>query len=475
MTITISGAGLTGPFLSLLLNQMGHEVDLYESRADSRQLNQGAGRSINLALSYRGMKALTSLQDADLLSEGVGMKGRFIHPKSGNGFSIPYGRHQSQQLWSYSRLRLHQRLIEKCEKESDITIHFQEKITSINPQQKSFSTSTKTDSSFPYDVLIGCDGSHSVTRSSLFRFFQEHVAADCVNKEIPLDYGYKEFTIPPLTNGQFALEKHALHIWPRQSFMLIALPNFDGSFTCTLFLPLKQLTSLTHPHEVEQFLLTEFPDTKQYCELWVEEFFSRPLGLLSSIQCYPWHYKDQILLLGDAAHGIVPFYGQGLNACLEDCMILRDLWKKNPDQLLQVFSHFQEKRKRETEAIRLMAIHNFIEMRDHTADPEFLLYKSLEQKLMSLFPQDFFSQYYLVTFTDVPYDYAQRVGDKQKSLIQTFIQEQRIKQGQQGRQDQQLSLEKIAMSDYELLLNHYLEWETHHLPSSFKENLKSFV
>lgn len=412
MTITIVGAGLTGPLMGLYLARKNYALDIFEHRPDMRKADISAGRSINLALSTRGLHALQEMGiSSNILEEAIPMKGRMIHPLAGPLKFQPYGRNESDYLMSIGRGALNKALLTAVESYPGVRLHFQEKAADVDFEKGQLfleHQATGQKRQVPFDLLLGTDGGASLIRSKMMTQLERD----------DLTHGYKELCIPPGKNGEFLMEREALHIWPRKSFMLIALPNPDGSFTCTLFLENTSFATLRSPEEILTFFRAEFPDVVPLMPTLVHDFLENPTGHLHTIKCFPWSYQDRALLLGDAAHAIVPFYGQGMNCCFEDCSVLnRILDQEPPSSWKKVFERFQEERKKNTDAIAEMAVANFVEMRDLTGNPQFLLRKQVEQFLMNTYPGLYQSQYFLVTFTRVPYSYAQQVGRYQEEFL----------------------------------------------------------
>jgi kynurenine 3-monooxygenase len=409
-TLTVVGAGLVGSLLSLYLARRGHTVEVLERRADMRRETVDAGRSINLAISTRGLHALRQVGlEEEALKHAIPMRGRVIHPVKGDLAFQPYGKDDSQHINSISRGWLNQFLMTQAEKTGRVSIRFRQRVTQADPAAGMLTVldeATGETREMRDAVVFGTDGSGSAVRQAM-----QSQPGFQANSET-LGHGYKELTIPAGAGGRFQMEKHALHIWPRGTYMLIALPNEDGSFTCTLFLPWEgpvSFASLQTPAALEAFFQEQFPDAKALIPGLVEEFFSRPTGHMVTVKCAPWQAGGRTLLLGDAAHAIVPFYGQGMNCGFEDCVVLDALLSKQADQAA-AFSEFERLRKTNADAIADMAVENFIEMRDSTADPRFLLEKGVEKVLLNAFPGEFVSRYTLVSFSRVPYRLAYGVG-----------------------------------------------------------------
>ncbi len=415
--ITLIGAGLNGPLLAILLVQRGFAVEIYERRPDMRRLRTSAGRSINLALSTRGIHAL---RQAGLWERMRGiiipMKGRMMHSIAGGLTFQPYGKNESEAINSISRAELNIALINAAE-EYGATIHFNQRCTGCDLKTGAIrlrNEETGEETTREAGVVISCDGSASAIRAEMlklnrFNFSQQY-----------LDYGYKELTIPAGPNGEHRLETHALHIWPRGNHMLIALPNIDGTFACILFLPFEgtdSFASLSTPADVVQFFQSYFPDAFSLMPQLANNYFANPTGTMVTIKCSPWHVEGRALLLGDAAHAIVPFFGQGLNCGFEDCTSLVELLNRPGADWPRVFKEFEHERKVNTDAIADMAIENFTEMRDRVADARFLFRKKVELALEAKYPQLFVPKYAMVTFHRIPYSVALARGVIQDRIL----------------------------------------------------------
>ncbi len=431
--VIIIGAGLAGSLLAIYLAKRGIECEIYEARGDMRRETMSAGRSINLALSNRGIAALKEVGlDEYMLAEAVPMFGRMIHAVDGTTKLLPYSGRKGEYINSVSRAGLNIALINEAEKYDGVTFHFNEKCADFNC--RTGETKFESGRSVKGDTLVATDGAGSAVRNAMlhggvprFDFSQKW-----------LEHGYKELHIPPrdfgfvisdfgLKTGEnpesrdlFQLEKNALHIWARRSFMMIALPNFDGSFTCTLFLAHtgeNSFEELTDEKSLMKFFEANFADAIPLMPTLKEDFFANPVGNLGTIKCFPWNSNGNALLLGDAAHAVVPFYGQGMNASFEDCRILNELIGQYDANWNAVFDEFTEVRKPNADAIAEMAEENFYEMRDAVADETFQKKRQLETLLEQTFP-DYFSKYSMVTFReDLPYAIAKAKGNAQDKLL----------------------------------------------------------
>lgn len=407
--VTVVGAGLVGSLLSLYLARRGFTVDVLERRPDMRRETVDAGRSINLAISPRGLHALRQVGlEAEALRHAIPMRGRMIHPPRGELAFQPYGKDDSQHINSLSRAWLNEFLMTQAEATGRVRIRFRQRVTGIDLDAGRLSVVDEATGETRQDetpVLFGTDGANSVVRQAMTQ------RPGFVGSSEQLSHGYKELTIPAGPGGTFRMEKHALHIWPRGAYMLIALPNEDGSFTCTLFLPFQgpvSFASLDSPERVRAFFEEQFPDALALIPDLVETFFRNPTGHMVTVKSTPWNV-GRAVLLGDAAHAIVPFFGQGMNCGFEDCGVLDACMQRHQDWE-GVFSEFASLRKTHADAIADMAVENFIEMRDSTASPRFLLEKGVEKVLLNAFPGEFVSRYTLVSFSRVPYRLAYEVG-----------------------------------------------------------------
>jgi kynurenine 3-monooxygenase len=415
--ITLIGAGLNGPLLAILLMQRGFAVEIYERRPDMRRVRMSAGRSINLALSTRGIHAL---QQAGLWERMrniiIPMKGRMMHSVAGALTFQPYGQNEAEVINSISRLELNIALIDAAE-EQGATIHFNRRCTGYDWKTGTIrlrDEETGKETTLEAEVVIGCDGSASSIRAEMLRMNRFNFSQQY------LDYGYKELTIPAGPQGEHLLETHALHIWPRGNHMLIALPNIDGTFACILFLPFEGADSfadLTTPAQVDQFFESRFPDAVPLMPQLAENYFANPTGAMVTIKCSPWHVEGKALLLGDAVHAIVPFFGQGLNCGFEDCSCLVELLDRDGADWPRMFAKFENERKVNTDAIADMAIENFTEMRDRVADSRFLFRKKVELALEQRYPQLFVPKYAMVTFHRIPYSVALARGAVQDRML----------------------------------------------------------
>jgi kynurenine 3-monooxygenase len=451
--IVIIGAGLAGSLLAIYLAKRGFQVNVFEARGDMRLETVDAGRSINLALSDRGIAALREVgMDEYMLNEAVPMHGRMIHSVSGETKLLPYSGRQGEYINSVSRAGLNIALMTEADKYPNVQFVFNEKC--IDFDCRSGEATFASGRTMRGDTVIATDGAGSPVRQAM-----ERQIAGFDSSSVFLEHGYKELHIPAGAAGSFAIEKNALHIWPRHKFMMIALPNFDGSFTCTLFLAHKSsppyevgvaaasadgvvlsdsaFDQLTTEATITEFFNREFPDAVPLMPTLSEDFFENPTGQLGTVKCWPWNVGGKALLLGDSAHALVPFYGQGMNCAFEDVRILDQLierhCKSEPGAIAtgftstidweSIYLEYGQLRKINTDAIADMAEENFYEMRDATADPVFQRKRELETKLEQTYP-DYFSKYSMVTFReDMPYSVAKEKGNAQDELLMSLCAE----------------------------------------------------
>ncbi|MEV4165012.1 FAD-dependent oxidoreductase [Nonomuraea dietziae] len=404
MEVTIVGAGLVGCLLACYLSRRGHEVTLYERRPDPRTAGAERGRSINLAISERGIDALRRLGLAEeVLAEALPMPGRMMHATDGALTFQPYSADGSHAINSISRAALNRKLLDAAEAHPNVTARFGHRLAGIGNGTLEFETDGGPVTEKGQQVVIGADGAYSAVRARLQAlqgtdFSQEY-----------LDYGYKELTIPPKL-GEFAFDPGALHIWPRGRSMMIALPNPDKSFTCTLFWPHEALASLDTPERVRAHFTQEYPDAAEVMPHLASDYARNPVGHLVTMRCDPWHGEvggTLIGLVGDAAHAIVPFYGQGANCGFQDCVELDRCLEETGDDFAGALELFQ-RRKADTDVIARLALDNFVEMRDKVGSRVFLTQKRIEHALERMLPGRYVSRYELVSFTTTPYAEVER-------------------------------------------------------------------
>jgi len=407
------GAGLAGPLLATYLAQRGYSVEIFERRPDMRKESISAGRSINLALSTRGNHALKEVGLYDKIKPNtIPMKGRMIHDLNGNTHLQPYGQKENEVIFSVSRAQLNMDLMTLAEETGKVTIRFNHQLLSADLEQNKllFQLSNSLEEiELPFNRVIGCDGSASILRKSIVE------KADIQYVKKPLGHGYKELTIPPLKSGKFRIEPNALHIWPRGNHMLIALPNNDCSFTCTLFFPMTGATSfetVKTEKDILDLFQSQFHDAIKLIPNLVEDFQKNSTGDLASVYCKPWHLGDKALLIGDAAHAVVPFFGQGMNASFQDCSTLAKLMGQNKNDWKTIFNTFSSVQVENGHAIADMAIENYLEMRDHVNDTEYKKRRNVELKLERMFPGQFIPRYSMVSFHQIPYAEVYQRGEK---------------------------------------------------------------
>ncbi len=406
---TLIGSGLAGGLLAGFLGRRGYEIDLFERRPDLRAGNTVGGRSINLALSTRGIHALEQLDLAkEVLRHAIPMRGRMIHDKSGTLHFSPYDRDPNKHINSIGRDILNTVVIEAAQRYPNVRVKFNHRCTDVDLETATahfVESGTNRITSLAGDAVIGVDGAFSAVRGSMQRLNRFEYSQSY------LDHGYKELTIPPAADGSWRMEKNALHIWPRRSFMMIALPNPDGSFTCTLFWQFegpRSFATTKEDEEVRGFFEEEFPDALPLMPDLLTDFRTNPTGSLVTIRCAPWYYQDKVVLLGDASHAVVPFYGQGMNAAFEDCVVFDECLARWPNERRKAFEEYFAARKANADALADLAVHNFFEMRDKTASRWFRAKKKLDHTLEGWFRGTYLPLYTMVSFTRIPYAEARR-------------------------------------------------------------------
>ena len=432
-TIAINGAGPVGALLSVMLAKKGYQVDLFESRPDSRQTSLYQGKSINLALSDRGWKALNAIGlDEEVRQQAIPMYCRIMHDMQGNITKQPYGK-DKQAIWSVSRAGINEQLIDMAEQEPLVNVHFNHRLNQLNfaENTSSYIDENRHHKIHQSDLIFGADGAFSKVRRLMQELPKERISYS-------LDYmkqSYMELSISANKDGSHKLEKNALHIWPRKDFMLIALPNMDGSFTCTLFMNHEgelSFSTLNTQAKVTDFFLLYFNDAMSYLDNPVDDFLSKSASPLCLVHIYPWLVNNSIALIGDAAHAMVPFYGQGMNCGFEDCRILSELVEAHNHQWPAVLQAYQQERKENGDAIIELAQRNFIEMSDLSGDERFLLRKKIEAKFHQMHPKLWVPLYSMVTFSpDIPYKVALRVGDIQGEIMDEIMAIPNIEQNWQ--------------------------------------------
>lgn len=416
----IVGAGLVGALWAVFLAKRGYKVEVFERRKDMRRAGFVGGKSINLAMSERGWKALEKAGIADKLRNvAIPMRQRMMHGLDGELTPQAYGT-ADQAIYSVSRGGLNLELINIADSFSNVNFHFNQRCRGIDFETNTVrfedleSGEITTQKS---ELIFGTDGAFSAVRGSMMKTHRFNYAQEY------LDYGYKELSIPPVSGALHAMDANSLHIWPRGKFMLIALPNVDGTFTCTLFLPYEGGDSFEHLRTDEQiiaFFKKYFPDVIPMMPDLLADFHENPIGSLVTVRCNPWQYAGKALLLGDAAHAIVPFFGQGMNAGFEDCTILDELTDEYQENWPEIFSKFSDTRIKDGNAIADLALRNFIEMRDLVADPRFLLRKQIAAWLHEKYP-DFLPVYSMVSFSHLPYSMALEASVRQDALFEKIL------------------------------------------------------
>ena len=409
--ISIIGSGLSGPLLAILLAEQGYAVDLFEKRSDPRQGSLSAGRSINLALSHRGIKALKLANVFEQIAPHlIPMKGRMIHRENGELDFQPYSINPNEYINSVSRGELNKILMTSAENTGMVNIHFDHTLIEVTHNELIFSSGE----TIPNEgIIFGADGAGSELRKYIDSTSE---SPSCTE---PLGHAYKELTIASGDNSEFQMDSNSLHIWPRGEFMLIALPNTDKSFTCTLFMPNAgevSFESLKTESKVIDFFNTHFSDALPLLENFLKSYFENPTGRLATVFAENWH-SNNLCLIGDAAHAVVPFFGQGMNASFEDCNVMMDCIKSNDGDWKKIFTSFNTIRKPDTDAIAKMAIENYIEMRDSVAQSDYISRKKTANALNKIFPNRFIPRYNMVSFSSIPYSQVYERGKIQQDII----------------------------------------------------------
>ncbi len=424
---TIVGSGLVGSLWAVYLTKAGYSVKIVERRADMRLATMSAGKSINLAMSFRGWKALDTIGIGDQIREiAIPMYGRTMHDMSGKTTYQPYGIND-QAIYSVSRGEINAKLMTIAEQSGKTEILFNEECINADLEKGIVflkNTQTGTLSEIKSDVVFATDGAfsairyNSIQKTDRFSFSQNFI-----------EDGYREILLPANEDGTHKLGKNSLHIWPRGRFMLIALPNFNGSYTCTLFMPFDGdkncFNNLTSKEKVEDFFKTTFPDFFEMMPNIADAWESHPLSSLAIIRCYPWAHGKTVLM-GDAAHATVPFYGQGMNAGFEDCSEMYRLMQKHNENWDAVFKEFETTRKPNGDAVQDLSVHNYIVMRDKVADPMFLLQQKIERRMNELYKEKYFPLYSMVSFSDIEYQVAWKKGLDQETMIKKLISDNSI-------------------------------------------------
>ncbi len=418
--IAIIGSGLVGSLLSIYLKKLGHRITVFDRRPDIRK-TEFSGRSINLAMSNRGWNALKEVGiEEEIKKIAIPLDKRAMHVIDKPLYFQKYGK-DGEAIWSISRGILNRKMIDIAEA-SGVDFRFGEKVWDVNlPETKLYTGETEKGewTEYSFDMIFGCDGAfsrvrHKMQRRSRFDYSQDFI-----------DVGYKELSILPNADGSHKLDKNSFHIWPRGNFMFIAMPNLDGSFTCTLFMPFEgdvSFESIKTNTEARSFFKTYFPTVQNDIDNLAEDFFKNPTSAMVTMKCYPWTYWDKVALVGDSAHAVVPFYGQGMNAGFEDIFVLNQIIAKHGDDWERIFQEYQKNRKPNADAIAELSYRNFKEMSSKTADPTFLLQKKIEKRFAAKYPDKWIPVYSRVTFSDRPYAEALAEGDVQEEIMRKVMQ-----------------------------------------------------
>ena len=424
--VTIVGSGLVGSLCAIYMTKRGYTVNVFERRNDLRSEIITAGKSINLALSKRGWTALEKVGvENEVKKIAIPMYKRIMHDNKGNLTEQPYG-NDGEAIYSVSRVSLNVLLMNLASK-SGAKLNFNEKCIDsdlANSEATFENLKNKKHKTIHSDLLIASDGAFSLIRKQMVDKFNHDFSFN------EIEHDYKELMIPSGKNGSYLLDKNALHIWPRGEFMVIALANMDGSFTCTLFAPKcgdNSFENLNTKAEVEQYFTDIFPDFISIIPDLYEQWQVNPTSSLGIVRTFPWHISDSTILIGDSAHATVPFYGQGMNAGFEDCRILDELLSKHKGDFAKTLNEYTKERKPNGDGLQDLSMHNFIVMRDKTADPLFLLQKEIEKKFSNLHPNKWIPLYSMVSFTNTPYSEAWKIGERQEKIMQHIMSIKHIK------------------------------------------------
>ncbi len=440
----IVGAGLVGSLWAVYLSKAGYKVTIYERRSDIRKAEISAGKSINLALSTRGWKALDTVNVGDEIREiAIPMYGRTMHDVEGNLTYQPYGK-EGEAIYSVSRGGVNARMMDIAEKVGKAEIHYNVECIDADTKKGTVQLKRKTTGETfeaKADVVFAADGAFSAVRYHAFQkldrfnFSQQYIAD-----------GYRELLLPALANGDYPMDKNSLHIWPRGRFMLIALANEDGSFTCTLFMPHEggenAFDKVNTKEEVDSFFRTTFPDFYQMMPNVADAWEDHPLSSLAIMRSFPWH-DGKFALMGDAAHATVPFYGQGMNGGFEDCTVMWELMQKHNENWEKVFEEYSQLRKPDGDALQDLSLYNYHVMRDFVADPKFLLQKKIEAKFAKLYPEKWMPLYSMVTFSDIRYSVALETGNRQDKIMKEVLELPNIEANWDSEDVMNTILEKI--------------------------------
>tara|TARA_R110002074_G_scaffold57077_3_gene140421 strand:- start:29830 stop:31173 length:1344 start_codon:yes stop_codon:yes gene_type:complete len=440
--IAIIGSGLVGSLLAIYLKKYGHQITVFDRRPDIRNI-EFSGRSINLAMSNRGWNALRAVGIEDEIKEiAIPLYKRAMHVVGKPEYYQKYGK-DGEAIWSISRGVLNKRMIDLAEN-NGVEFRFEEKVWDVDlPEAKVYTGESEKGEwkEYPFDLIFGCDGAfsrvrHKMQRRSRFDYSQDFI-----------DVGYKELTIPANNDGTHKLDKNSFHIWPRGKFMFIAMPNLDGSFTCTLFMPFEgeiSFESIKTKKDAVQFFKTYFPNVKNEIENLTEDFFKNPTSAMVTMKCYPWTYWDKVALVGDSAHAVVPFYGQGMNAGFEDIFVLDEIIQELGDDWEKIFETYQQRRKPNADAIAELSYRNFVEMSSKTADANFLLQKKIEKYFSAKHPDKWIPAYSRVTFSERPYAEALAAGDAQEMIMKEVMKISDIEKKWNSEEVEKLILDLIG-------------------------------
>lgn len=419
--IGIVGSGLVGSLQAILMAKRGYDVTVFESRPDLRKAKLIAGKSINLALSDRGWKALKAAGiEGDIKEMAIPMYQRCMHALDGSLSYQKYGK-ENQAIYSVSRGGLNQKLMNLADKYPSINYNFDRKCKDVELETNTLvfeNNITKEVEKYSFDTIFATDGAYSAVRfrmqkTPMFDYSQKY-----------LDHGYKELIIPANEDGSHKLDKNCLHIWPRGEFMMIALANLDGSFTCTLFFPMegeKSFETINTKEKVSAFFNETFPDAVPLMPTLLEDYFENPTSALMMVRCSPWNYENKILLLGDAAHATVPFYGQGMNCGFEDCMIFQEMLDQSNENWDGLLKEYSKERVPDGNAIIDLSLMNYVEMRDLTGNKDFLLRKKIEAKFNDIYPEKWIPLYSQVTFSNIRYHKVIQNGKKQDAIMEQIM------------------------------------------------------